>query len=173
MTVLSVDIPVLTTERLVLREPRETDFERHLAFLETERTHNDGPEVSRAAAWRKFSGRVGEWLLHGFGYWTLEMRDSGAIAGTVGFLTRGGDTPDLGWVVYEGYEGRGLAYEAAMAARRHAAQAMNMHSVISLVPPGNMRSRKLAERMGATPEREIALEGHPCVIYRHPERCVQ
>lgn len=168
MPTLSVDIPVLTTARMILREPREADFEAVAAFAASDRARFVGGPMSRWQAWRGFTSMIGHWLLRGFGFWTVEERDTGAIVGRVGLIAHDGwPETELGWHVYDGFEGQGYGYEAAMATRDHAYRVMGLPPMISLIAPENTRSRRLAERMGARVESETELMGNLCLIYRH------
>lgn len=169
MTTLSVDIPVLETERLILREPRMGDLPAFVAFNASDRAaFVGGPVVSDFAAWDGLRGMLGHWLLRGHGWWTVEDRASGTPAGRVGIGHHiDWPEPELGWHIFDGFEGQGLAHEAALAARAWWTGRGNPPP-ISLIDPANTRSRRLAERMGATVEREITLRGNPTLVYRHP-----
>ena len=179
MPVLSLNIPVIETERLVLREPREADLPAIAAFNASERAafigggaanvSRDGPRGAEWAGWRIITSSLGHWLLRGFGFWTVEDRATVRPAGRVGFLHHAvWPEPELGWQVFEGFEGKGCAYEAAMAARSAGARLFGLDRVISHIDPANARSIRLAERMGATVEREGEVLGKPCLVYRHP-----
>ncbi|ARJ70773.1 GNAT family N-acetyltransferase [Paracoccus contaminans] len=180
MTTLSVDIPVIETERLILREPREADLPAVAGFYASERSvfvgggsavvGRDGPRGADWAAWRGTSSALGHWLLRGYGSWTIELRATGQVAGRAGFLNPTvWSEPELGWQVYEGFEGQGIAYEAALAARAAGPRLFGLNGVISHIDPANARSIRLAERLGATFERNAELLGKPCQIWRHPE----
>lgn len=170
MAELSVNIPVIETERLTLREPREADFEAFAAFSATDRTKFIGGKLERFDAWRAFTSGLGSWLLRAYGYWMIEDKATAAPAGRVGFgYGDGWAEPELGWHVFGGYEGKGVAYEAALAAREAGARHFRLNGVISYVDPDNQRSRRLADRLGATVESEGMLLGHPVLIYRHPK----
>lgn len=180
MTRLSVDIPVIETERLILREPREADLPSAAGFYASERSAfvgggpavvgRDGPRGADWAAWRGTSSALGHWLLRGYGSWSVELRAKGQVAGRVGFLYPPvWSEPELGWHIYEGFEGLGIAYEAALAARAAGPRLFGLNGVISHIDAANTRSLRLAERLGATFEREDELLGKPCQIWRHPE----
>ena len=168
MTLLSVDIPVLETERLVLREPRMDDLPAMAAFHASDRVAHIGGPLEEWAVFVRLSANLGQWFLRGHGWWTIEDRATGAVAGRCGIgMATDYPEPELGWHVYDGFEGRGLASEAALAARRWWTGRGNP-APISLIRPANTRSIRLAERLGAVPEREITLRGEPCLVYRHP-----
>ncbi|PZO67743.1 MAG: N-acetyltransferase [Paracoccus denitrificans] len=166
---LSVDVPVIETERLILREPTLQDFDAYADFAASDRTAYVGGKLTRYEAWRKYIGFVGHWVLRGYGYWTITEKATGAIIGRTGVGYHEGEwpEPELGWTLQDGCEGKGYAFEAAVAARAQAAQ-MGLGPLISLIDPDNARSRRLAERMGATVEREMTLLGDRAIVYRHP-----
>ncbi|MCX7566731.1 GNAT family N-acetyltransferase [Sulfitobacter sp. F26169L] len=163
-------VPVITTDRLILRGPRESDFEAFAAFGASERSKWVGGPYPRIRNWGGFLATYGHWAMRGFGMWMLEHRETGGTAGRVGMIFNDGwDEPELGWSVFEGFEGQGIAFEAASAARRYAAQHQNLDGVISYINPENTRSIALAERLGAHHERDSELLGNTTRIYRHPK----
>ncbi|MEQ6201959.1 GNAT family N-acetyltransferase [Sulfitobacter sp. HNIBRBA2951] len=165
-----ITIPVINTERLILRGPRESDFEAFAAFGASERSRWVGGPYPRIRNWGGFLATFGHWALRGYGMWMLEDRTTGATAGRVGMIYNDGwEEPELGWHIFDGFEGKGMAYEAAEAARSYAATHYNLDGVISYIAPDNLRSIALAERLGATLERVGTLLGHEAHIYRHPK----
>lgn len=169
MTRLAVDIPVIETERLILREPRAADMPAFDAFAASERARFvGGPDASGHAGWDTLRGMLGHWLLRGHGWWTVQDRPTGAVAGRVGIGHHvDWPEPELGWHIFDGFEGRGLAHEAALAARSWWTGRGNP-APISLIDPDNIRSIGLAKRLGARPEGEMTLRGGRTLIYRHP-----
>jgi len=94
---------------------------------------------------------------------------TGAWLGRTGFIFAAGwDEPELGWALAAEAEGHGIAYEATLAARTHAAQHLGLTRPISYIRPDNTRSIALAERLGATFESDTTFLGKPCHVYRHP-----
>lgn len=170
MHVMPLDIPRIETDRLTLRAPREDDFEALAAFGASERARFIGGPYPRARSWGGFLATFGHWALRGYGMWMLEHRETGRTAGRVGMIFNDGwGEPELGWHVFEGFEGQGLAFEASRAARSHAALRQNLEDVISYIDPANTRSVALAKRLGATHERDGILLDHPVHVYRHPK----
>ena len=166
----AIDIPTLTTERLTLRAPGPEDFEPFAAFYASERASMVGGPMDRPDAWRALAGIVGHWHMRGYGRWTMVDRATGAPVGVVGLhCPESWPEPEVGWIAFEGAEGRGLAREAAEAARAHAYGALGWATAISLIDPRNARSIALAERMGAAREAD---HDHPKYgamgVWRHP-----
>ncbi len=167
---MTLPIPVIETDRLILRGHRMSDFETFAAFVASDRLTYIGGPGDRFAAWRKFLAQYGQWAMRGYGMWMLESRATEQPIGHVGIVHH--ETwpePELGWSVFADGEGHGYAYEAAYAARAHAATHFGMPRLISQIHPDNARSRALAERLGARVEKETTLMGDPCLIYRHPD----
>lgn len=163
--------PVLDTPRLILRGPQMRDAEPMIAFLlDQERAKGFGAAPNRGEAWRWFALNIGHWHIHGYGYFTIEDKATGAPAGITGVWNpEGWPEPELGWVVFDGFEGRGIAFEAAERARRWAYDGLGLTTLTSNIVPGNTRSIALAERLGAWFEREYEniQMGHD-LLYRHP-----
>src|SRR6056297_3447862 len=73
------------------------------------------------------------------------------------------------WRWFARYEGRGIAFEAATRARRHAYGDLGLTTLTSNIVPGNTRSIALAERLGAWFEREYDnIHMGRDFLYRHP-----
>ncbi len=162
--------PRILTERLVLRGPEAGDFEAVAAFFADEaRSWGFGGPQDRTEAWRWFASLIGHWALRGFGFWMVDTK-VGETIGLVGLWEpEGWPEPELGWVMFANGEGKGYAFEAAIAARDHAYRHMGFATLSSNIFPGNARSVALAERMGAVKEREYHNVSHGTeMVYRHP-----
>ena len=169
VTVQSVSVPVLRTARLILREPRAQDLDAIAGFMSSPRATYVGGPMTRHESWRQMLSIFGHWQVRGYGYWTVEQRETGRIVGRTGihFHDVEWPAPELGWQLFDGFEGMGYAYEAATAARKQAAR-MGLGPLISLIAPENAASRALAERLGARIEGETTVMGKNALIYRHP-----
>ena len=163
-------IPVLDTQRLTLRAPVAKDLPTLTAFFQTGRSHFVGGPRDADESFTSLASRIGHWAIHGYGLWHIDARDSGDFLGWVGFLNPPSwDEPELGWGLFAHAEGRGYAFEAARAARAFGAQEFNLDGVISYIRADNTRSRALAEKLGATYERDGTVIGTPCHVWRHPK----
>jgi RimJ/RimL family protein N-acetyltransferase len=168
-------VPTLTTERLRLRAWRERDLEAYAAMCADEevmRHIGAGGAVASDVAWRHMALFLGEWALHGHGMWALESRADGRLLGRVGFL----DPPgwpgcELAWLLARDAWGQGYAFEAASAARDFGRDALGLARLVSLIRPGNTRSIRLAEKLGARAGNggaPISFMGSPSLLYEHP-----
>lgn len=168
MTRITVEFPQVVTDRLVLRAPRESDVEAHIAFMASERASLVGGPQDRFQAYRGFAASLGHWILRGYGMWVMALKSDDQPIGRCGFIYHDGwDEPEIGWHVYDGFEGQGYAFEAAKAALGVGAAKFGLDGVVSYIDPANTRSAALAERLGARVERDGELLGKPCQVYRH------
>jgi RimJ/RimL family protein N-acetyltransferase len=165
---ISLAIPVLETERLVLREPREADFPAMLAFNDSPRAAFVGGGRDRQWVWRGLLANIGHWVLRGYGFFSVETK-SGDFIGRIGMLYHDGwDEPELGWHLFDGFEGQGYAIEAARAARADYHARISAQPPISYIDVENPRSEAVARGLGAAPEREAEVFGKLIRIWRHP-----
>ncbi|MEO0719488.1 MAG: GNAT family N-acetyltransferase [Pseudomonadota bacterium] len=163
-------IPTLETERLILRAPSQSDFDAEAEFYASARSGFVGGPLERDQAWRVFATMIGHWSLRGFGHFAVEERDTGLYCGLVGpWFPEGWPEPEIGWSIHARAEGRGIAREAAMRARRYVYEELGWTTAISLIDPQNLRSIALAERLGAVYESNYQHVRYGLMgIYRHP-----
>jgi RimJ/RimL family protein N-acetyltransferase len=147
--------PHLHTDRLILRGPEMADFDAFAEFhADPVRAPGFGPVMSRPDAWRWFALSIGHWHIHGYGYFTILDKATRQPVGISGIWNpEGWPEPELGWVVYAPFEGKGIAFEAAARARQWAYADLGMTTLTSNILPSNTRSKALATRLGATYER--------------------
>ncbi|WGW04258.1 GNAT family N-acetyltransferase [Tropicibacter oceani] len=163
--------PRLETDRLILRGPEKRDAEAVMGFLlDHDRAAGFGSSPNRGDAWRWFNLNVGHWHWHGYGYFTIEDKATGGAAGISGiWFPESWPEPELGWVVFDGYEGKGIAFEAAQRARQWAYDDLGFTTLTSNIVPSNTRSKALATRLGATYERTYHNENMgEDELWRHP-----
>ncbi len=148
-------IPVLETERLILRAPRIEDLDAFIALRAEFREHHAmPPDLSPVeTCWRRLLATVGHWVVVGYGYWALEDKENGHFAGEVGFgeFKRAlspdlGAAPEAGWALARWAQGRGLALEALAAVHRWIA-ARGVARTVCMVSVGNDRSMRLAAKL--------------------------
>lgn len=163
-------IPVIETERLRLRGPQTADYDAFAAFGESPRAASLGGPFSRAKSFHRFCAIWGHWAMRGFGRFIVADRGSDAALGIVGpFFPDGWPEPEIAWTVFDGAEGRGIAFEAASAARAYAYGTLGWRTAVSCISPENTRSQALARRLGCVADSTYRHpEGFDLVIWRHP-----
>ena len=116
---------------------------------------------------------VDDWQRFPSGKFLVERLDDGALVGRVGANYYDTTTwrrapegePELGWALAREHWGRGYATEAARAVLDR----LDAPRVISLIAPTNIRSQRVAARLGATPTDTVSLpDGGPHVVWLHP-----
>lgn len=165
-------IPTIETENLVLRAPNAMDLDAYTEFCLSDRSTGVGGPFTAGDAFHKLSAIIGHWSLRGYGRWMVADKQSNAPLGIVGpFYPVNWPEPEIGWTVFATAEGRGVAYEAALAARAYVYDSLGWESVISCTTPDNTRSIALAKRMGAVQDGSFdSLDYGELLVWRHPSR---
>ena len=164
--------PTLTTERLILRRPNGGDWPRVRDFFMSDRAEHIGGPHTLGKAWRNFAAEVGHWDILGFGMWAVTLKGDDTVLGLIGpWCPADWPETEIGWLIFDGSEGKGIAFEAARAAVDHAFSVLGWDTAVSYIDPANTRSRALAERLGATydPNAPQPKPDEPCLVYRHPK----
>ncbi len=166
---LSLNVPQLETNRLILRVPGAADMPAMLAFLGEDRAEFYGGPMNEHDAWHKFSAYVGQWMLRGYGMYSAVLKDSGDTVGMAGpFHPSHFDEPEMSWLLTDAkFEGRGLAAEACQAVIAHLFSTLGWANVVSYIDKANHGSRKLAERLGAQLDTDRPSPVPNCDSYRH------
>ncbi len=162
----------LTTSRLTLRPLAPRDEDAATAFYMSERSAMTGGHLPRPAAWRAFAAMLGHWQMRGFGLWAVTRKGDDTAIGMVGpYFPAGWPETEIGWVLFDGAEGHGYAFEAAQAAMADARTRLGWTDIVHYIRAGNDRSIRLAERMGARLDPDAPRpEGSsgPALVYRQP-----
>lgn len=173
MNVRPAKIPVLQTERLILRPHRLADFEASLAMWTDPEVvrYIGGKPSTEQQAWGRMMNYLGHWQLMGYGYWCVEERASGILVGEFGFADfhreitpsiRG--IPELGWALDSRVHGKGYATEGLRAAVAWGDVNLPIARTVCLIDPENISSFKVAARLGFTEETRTSYGGKPIVL---------
>ncbi|UGX85548.1 GNAT family N-acetyltransferase [Phyllobacterium meliloti] len=173
-------IPVVETERLILREHRLGDFEA----LHTVWTHPSvyefitGKPSTRELSWGRLLKYAGLWALNGYGFWAVEEKATGRYIGDLGFANflrdiepPFGDTPEMGWVLAPDIHGKGYASEALAAAAAWGDGFFKQDYARCIISPENTASVRVAEKTGFKRIDEIQYTGEKVLLlerkFRH------
>ena len=140
----------IETERLILRPLRDSDIDEYAEMCADEQVMQFlGGTLARDMAWRQMATILGHWHLRGFGFWGVEWKQTGELAGRLGcWQPEGWPEFEVGWTLRRSFWGRGIATEGAEASLRHAFTTLGRDRVISLINPDNTPSIRVAERIG-------------------------
>ena len=158
----------LETQRLLLRQFRESDLEQYAAICADPEVMRflGGKPYSRAESWRHMATMLGHWQLRGYGMWAAEEKSSGLLVGRIGYVHyEGWPGFEIAWTLGRSYWGRGFATEGARTALEYAFTKLGQAHVISLIHPGNTPSIRVAERIGEVYERTIDHFGTQVRVY--------
>ena len=169
MTPRLADTPVIETERLTLRAPVPSDVDMFVSIYGSERSEFIGGHKAPRQAWDFFCTELGHWAVRGFGMFTVTFRGGNTPLGIVGhWCPPNWPEQEIGWVLTESAEGRGIAYEAAQACINHAYEVLGWKTAVSYIATENARSITLAERLGASLDRSAEAPYGDTLVYRHP-----
>jgi ribosomal-protein-alanine N-acetyltransferase len=159
---------ILQTPRLILRPFREDDIGR-LAELMANR---DFMRFSLGPYTREQTQTVLQkfltWNQAGLpSQFAVVFPENNDVLGYCGFLHHP-EVPqevEIGYRLDPAYWNRGLITEAARAVRDYAFVGQKLTRVISLIHPENIPSRRVAEKIGLMPEKEITFRGFPTTVF--------
>jgi len=157
----TTNVPRIETARLLLREWREDDLDAFAAMsADPDVMSYLGGVLDRDESWRRIALHTGHWTLRGYGNWAVERKADGVLIGRVGLWNpEGWPGLEIGWKLARHAWGNGYASEAASAAMDWAWTELGAPRLISIIDPGNVASRRVAERLGMRRLREETFSG--------------
>jgi RimJ/RimL family protein N-acetyltransferase len=168
-------VVTLTTERLILRDWRDSDLPAFAALSADPDVMRYFPAVLNEVQSNDFAAQIRSRLHeHGWGFWALELRDSGEFIGMAGLNIPRVALPfmpcvEIGWRLARPYWRQGLALEAASAALEFGFTQLNLDEIVSFTALSNQRSQALMQRLGM--QLDAAGEfNHPVLAADHPLR---
>jgi len=167
--------PKIGTERLILRQWRESDREPFARMNCDPAVMEHFPALlSREESDALIDRAEAHLELHGFGPWAAELRDSHEFLGFVALFVpefEAAFTPcvEIGWRLAREHWGRGLATEGARALVRHAFEVQRLPELVSFTVPTNRRSLRVMRKLGMTRDPMDDFD-HPLIPAGHPLR---
>jgi RimJ/RimL family protein N-acetyltransferase len=162
-------IPVIETERLILRGPEPEDYPNFKHTFSSYRSRFMGGPLNAYETWMLYAAEIGHWQIRGYGMWMIHDRKTDATLGMAGgWKPAAWPEAEIAWIIWPETAGHGYALEATHAARRYFYDSLGWDGAVSYLDPKNLDSIRLAERLGA--ERDTAAQSvdGSDVIYRHP-----
>ena len=144
--------PVISTERLLLRKIKQSDKNEifSLRSNETLMKFIDRPIARSVADAIALIKKINESLKNNDGItWGISRKSNPALIGTIGFwrIDKAHHRAEIGYLLQEEYQGKGIMYEAISAALEYAFTVLHLHSVEANVNPANTASIKLLEKL--------------------------
>jgi len=154
---------VLETSRLILRPFRENDVD----LLSELMANQDFMRFSLGVFTREqtlgFLEKILAWQnANEPSLFAMMLRSNGTLLGYCGFYHQHIDDVDeieIGYRMTPDYWNQGLTTEAARAVRDHAFRDLKLPRVISLIHPENIPSRRVAEKIRMTLEKQTTYRG--------------
>jgi RimJ/RimL family protein N-acetyltransferase len=167
-------IPVLQTDRLILRGHQRSDLKDCIEMWSNPAVtrYIGGRAFTPEEVWTRILRYVGHWALLDFGYWLVSEKASGAFVGEVGFanfernlLPTLGDAPEAGWIVTPSARGRGYAREAIAAAHVWINAVYGAQRTVCMIDHDNTISQQIAAGSGYRVWSETSYHGTPVRLY--------
>jgi RimJ/RimL family protein N-acetyltransferase len=159
----------LETERLVLRALTLEDLEEMATLLgDAEALVLWGDALDRAGARAWIERNLARYASHGFGRCAVIWRETGELIGDCGLIptiVEDEDVVELGWITRRSFWGKGVATEAGAAWREYGFGVLGLERIVSMISAVNPASRRVAEKLGFTVEREAIWGDLPHLMY--------
>jgi RimJ/RimL family protein N-acetyltransferase len=152
MTSHKESMMVLETERLVLREMTEDDFDALYAIFSDEETMKYYPypfspsKVHDWIAWNQENYKV-----FGFGLFAVVLKENGLVIGDTGItmqVIHGKIKPEIGYHIQRTYQNKGYASESARKCRDFIFEKTPCGVIYSYMGKANIASARVAQNVG-------------------------
>lgn len=163
------------TNRLLLRRWRESDREPFARMNADPRVMEFFPEPLSLDESNQLVDRIeAHFEEHGFGLYAVELIEDHSFIGYIGlavpkFSAHFTPCVEIGWRLAASCWGRGLATEGAREMARYAFDKFGLDELVSFTVPGNLRSRRVMEKLGMTHNPTDDFD-HPGLPEGHPLR---
>lgn len=167
-------VPIIETERLILRGHALGDFEASAAMWADPDVarYIGGKPSTREESWQRMIRYPGHWALMGYGFWVIEEKATGRFIGEAGFSDFKRDVdpplgaPEHGWALATQAHGRGYASEAIAAQLRWGAAHFGATPFYCMISPENGPSIRVAERHGYREFVRTTYKGGASILFR-------
>ena len=150
-------VPVIETDRLILRAHRLEDFPALAAMWGDSAVSRfvGGKPATREECWARLLRYAGHWQLLGYGFWAVQWKNGAGLIGDVGFANWEREIspsldglPEGGWVFATEVHGRGIATEAVNAALAWMDEHFGGKTTACIIAPENAASIRLSQKAG-------------------------
>ncbi|PTE08265.1 GNAT family N-acetyltransferase [Mesorhizobium helmanticense] len=150
-------VPVIETERTLLRAHRLDDFDCYVAMWADPAVTRfvGGKPRTREESWMRFLRHSGLWSMLGYGFWAIEDKASGRFIGEAGFHDLKRDiepsiegVPEAGWALAPHAHGQGLASEVVGRILVWGDETFGRARTVCIIDPENTASLNVAAKSG-------------------------
>ena len=143
---------ILETERLILREMNNNDFEALCKILLDEETmyaYQGAFTIEEAHNW--LNSQLERYKNYGYGLWAVVLKENNEMIGQCGLSIqtwKNSKVLEVGYLFQRNYWHHGYATEAAIASKEYAFNVLNANEVSSIIRTTNTQSINVALRNG-------------------------
>jgi RimJ/RimL family protein N-acetyltransferase len=132
-----------------------------------------GRPSTREETYLRLLRYVGHWSIFGYGMFAVVDRQNGKLIGETGLAHFGRELgpafdnyPEAGWIFSASAQGKGLAFEAAVAAHGWLSTKTGKHESVCIIDPQNTGSLRLASKLGYSPFGSAPYSDHDVTMLR-------
>ena len=160
---------IIETQRLRLREYTRDDFDALFEILSDPETMKHYPKpYDEKGTWRWIEWSLENYQKHGFGWWAIELADSGEFIGDCGVTMQninGKILPEIGYHLNKKFWRCGYGKEAAIAVRDWFFENTDHDAVYSYMDITNIASYSTAAAAGMKRIGEFSDDDGMCYVY--------
>lgn len=166
-------IPVVETERTILRAHRLDDFDAYVALWADPIVTRfiGGRPRTREESWIRILRYAGMWQLIGYGLWVVEEKATGRLIGEAGFHELRRDVfpsfegfPEAGWAFLPDMHGKGIATEVVRAFHDWAKGRPGFEKTVCIIDPAHAASLAVAAKLGYRETALATYHGEPTLL---------
>lgn len=146
---------ILETERLILRELVQEDYNDLCRLLQDDETmyaYEGAFSDQEAQAW--LDKQLNRYQTYHFGLWAMIRKDTQEWIGQCGITMQAykdQEVPEIGYLLQRRYWHQGYATEAAIACREYGFNTLQFPALYSIIRDTNQASQRVALRNGMQP----------------------
>lgn len=160
---------ILETERLRLRKFTLGDVDDLSVIFADPITMEFYPATKdRKETKRWIEKNMERYKQYGYGLWAVIRKDTNEFIGDCGISMQnidGEEKPEIGYHIRRDYWRQGFATEAAVACREYAFGTLGLNEIFSYMKKDNLASRRVAEKVGMTLQKEYIDKEQAVVVY--------
>jgi len=143
---------ILETERLILRQMQQSDFNNLCKILQDEDvmySYEGAFSDEEVQTW--LNRQLERYSTGDLGLWAVVLKESGEMIGQCGLTMQdcnGRQVLEIGYLFQRAFWNRGYATEAAIACKQYAFENLNADEVFSIIRDTNTASQNVAIRNG-------------------------
>jgi HAD superfamily hydrolase (TIGR01509 family) len=167
----NLPVTITATKRTIIRELTEHDIKELYQIYQNEEVtkYTDKLDDSLEIETEKQKAYIQTvYHFYGYGIWGIFDTASGKLIGRCGIESKLIDAQpefELSYLLDRTYWGKGYALECTSAVIRYAQNHLNADRITAVIDKENIRSIRLAERLGFLAEKSLLYQNRSCYLY--------